>query len=390
MAAGSYAKAVTPVCPTLTYPAHTTLVTGARPAKHGIDNNTIFNPMNPGEWFSESKHVKVETLYQVAKQAGLKTAGVHWPATIGSGLDVLIPEPNVKNLLTVFMQYRRHSTPGLIERIERRYNFKLESTTPATVEQRIGDAATDVVETDKPNLLLIHFLWTDHEQHEKGLDSPEAKAAYEFVDKQIGRLIEATQTAGIADQTTFIITGDHGFASVHSVIYLNVLLKEKGFITVNSDGKVQDWQAFSQDAGGSAAIILKDKTLETRVHVLLQEASKGEDGKERYRFIERRALDRMGGMPTAAFALDAAAGYYFGGSVNGKFVASSGNTKGMHGYMPTRREMDTGFIISGKGVVKGKVLERIRQIDVAPTAAKLLGVSLPQAEGKAVTEVLSR
>ena len=34
---GAYAEGVEGVYPTVTYPAHTTLITGARPAIHGID-----------------------------------------------------------------------------------------------------------------------------------------------------------------------------------------------------------------------------------------------------------------------------------------------------------------------------------------------------------------
>ena len=41
---GSWAKAVKGVLPTLTYPSHTTLLTGSAPAKHGVYNNTTFDP----------------------------------------------------------------------------------------------------------------------------------------------------------------------------------------------------------------------------------------------------------------------------------------------------------------------------------------------------------
>src|SRR5262245_37212856 len=42
---GAYASAVTGVLPTVTYPSHTTMVTGVAPARHGIFANTPFDPL---------------------------------------------------------------------------------------------------------------------------------------------------------------------------------------------------------------------------------------------------------------------------------------------------------------------------------------------------------
>src|SRR5690242_4926543 len=43
---GSYADGVVGVVPTITYPSHTTLVTGAWPAEHGIYSNITFDPLD--------------------------------------------------------------------------------------------------------------------------------------------------------------------------------------------------------------------------------------------------------------------------------------------------------------------------------------------------------
>src|ERR1700685_1630616 len=42
---GTYADGVQGVVPTVTYPSHTTLMTGVWPAKHGIYANTTFDPL---------------------------------------------------------------------------------------------------------------------------------------------------------------------------------------------------------------------------------------------------------------------------------------------------------------------------------------------------------
>src|SRR5262245_14387024 len=45
MREGAYAEGVIGVAPTMTYPSHTTLVTGVSPAEHGIATNGPFDPM---------------------------------------------------------------------------------------------------------------------------------------------------------------------------------------------------------------------------------------------------------------------------------------------------------------------------------------------------------
>ncbi len=50
---GAYARGVTGVWPTVTYPSHTTLLTGVSPAEHGIYNNLEFDPKDTfaNAWF---------------------------------------------------------------------------------------------------------------------------------------------------------------------------------------------------------------------------------------------------------------------------------------------------------------------------------------------------
>jgi predicted AlkP superfamily pyrophosphatase or phosphodiesterase len=75
---GAFATGVTGVTPTVTYPSHTTLVTGVSPAEHGILNNSPFDPhgtnVNGWSWYAED--IRVPTLWDAATEAGLVTANV--------------------------------------------------------------------------------------------------------------------------------------------------------------------------------------------------------------------------------------------------------------------------------------------------------------------------
>ena len=116
-AEGARARRMKTSMPTNTWPNHTTLVTGVQPGKHGVIANDYFDreqqksiPYIPDPIFNKDEIVKVPTIYDVAHNAGLSTAGVCWPASRGAKTwDWTIPD--VFDQAT-FMQY---TTPSVIE-----------------------------------------------------------------------------------------------------------------------------------------------------------------------------------------------------------------------------------------------------------------------------------
>jgi predicted AlkP superfamily pyrophosphatase or phosphodiesterase len=70
---GAYARGVVGVVPTVTFPSHTTLVTGVSPAKHGIVANTPFDPLgtNRDGWYWYAEDIRVPTLWGAAAARGL-------------------------------------------------------------------------------------------------------------------------------------------------------------------------------------------------------------------------------------------------------------------------------------------------------------------------------
>src|SRR5581483_7871806 len=118
---GAHATGVRGVLPTVTYPSHTTLVTGVWPVRHGIYSNTTFDPLhkNMGGWYWYSRDIRVPTLFQAVSHAGLRVASLSWPVTVAaSGIAYLIPEywraatPDDLKLVDAL------STPGLFPHLE--------------------------------------------------------------------------------------------------------------------------------------------------------------------------------------------------------------------------------------------------------------------------------
>src|SRR5215213_7260852 len=212
---GAYADGVEGVYPSVTYPAHTTLVTGVYPAAHGIVNNHIFEaPPDPQtkEWYFFSRDLKSETLWTLAKEAGLSTAAVGWPVTVGAEIDYLVPEiwdpaemsPTPKRSI-------QYSTPGLLEKA---LASPSGSAADASTDARRTAIGEFVINSYKPNLMLIHLVDLDKAHHKFGPRAPEAMNVIERQDGYIARIIEATRKAGIFEKTTFFIVSDHGFAPV--------------------------------------------------------------------------------------------------------------------------------------------------------------------------------
>jgi hypothetical protein len=114
----------------------------------------------------------------------------------------------------------------------------------------------------------------------------------------------------------------------------------------------------------------------------------GRPGSPIGRIIAREELRHLESNPTAAFALDPASGVTFSHSADGEVLAPS-RVEGMHGQMPDRPQMSAVFVITGPGIPRGRHLETVQMLDVAPTLASLAGLKLPDAQGKPIPTLVS-
>ncbi len=388
MASGSFATGVEGVYPSVTYPSHTTLITGTVPARHGIFGNEQFRPEDPRPpWYFEHRQIKATTLWQAARAAGLTTAGVAWPVSVGAPVDWLIPEyfDTKRQQKNVF---RAVSTPGLYETIERKFGAGgLDDFEDwADKDVRITDCAVHIIREHKPHFTAIHLINGDHQQHETGLETAEVRAAFNALDQHVGRIVTALDGAGIRKETAVVVTGDHGFLPVTKTVNPNVPLHNAGLQELEGD-KVTSWQAYAWAQGGCAAVHLKDPAHLAKAKRALEVAIANEPTPP-LKLISRQQLDQLGAFPGAAFGVEALNGARVGKASSGDFVGPS-RTKGMHGYLPTNPAMRTGLIVSGLGIRRGVVLGLMPMVDIAPTIGKLLGVRLPMATGKPIVRMLS-
>jgi hypothetical protein len=166
---------------------------------------------------------------------------------------------------------------------------------------------------------------------------------------------------------------------------MNTRLREAGLLEVGDDGSISSFRALAWPAGGSCFLILKnpeDGDARARLEAVVSEMLAGPLSGILTR-VERPELDRLGAVPGALFALEAAEGYIFGKNREGPLLTPSDDL-GYHGYLPSHPKMKTGFLMAGPRVRAGVAVPHMRQIDVAPTVAFWAGWDLPDAEGLAL------
>jgi len=368
---------MTTVNPTITWPNHTSMVTGARSDQHGLlANGTIartsnWPPVKVDEMFDKEKMVHVSTVYDAAYKAGLTTAQVNWVA--------------INRAPTITWAFSEWASPaGIVEGEMIRKGViavsDVENFTKSNIlfrDQIWTTAAVHLIREHKPNLLLFHLLSLDSVHHEYGPGSLAALAAFAFLDGCVARLEDAVNAAGMGERSTFVIVSDHGFKKYTKQIRPTVALASAGIAGTT----------YILPEGGSAYVYFdQSKAAELSPKVVRAlEGVEGIDkiiGPEGFAGLGLPLPDRDPQM--GQLVITAKDGYAFSGATGGPVTAAIPQQAGSHGYLASDQDMDAIFVASGYGVRAGAKLERIANVDVAPTVARLLGVSLPAANGKPI------
>lgn len=384
---GTIAEDVRTIFPSVTYPSHTTLATGTLPAQHGIYYNTgVGENGKPEGWVYDYNQVKAKTIWQYAKEKGLTTASVSWPITVNNPyIDYNIPEiwsfenPSDRRGATA-----NYANPkGLFEEVTDKATGELEKNeynlSSSRMDENLGRIAAYIIETYKPNVLTLHLPNTDGAQHQIGREGDGVNRAIAKADDAVGNIYDALERAGILDQTSIIITGDHGFVTTHTAIAPNIWLKDAG---------LHD-KAFFFSTGGSTFLHIKDKK-DTKTLDKVKQVINNLPFvyKQTFKVIDENTLREFKADPNVKFALSAADGYAFSNDAEGDVLQQK--IGGKHGYFPDNHKIYTGFIGYGAGFTNGKEIPLIHLEDIMPIIAKLLNIQVENVDGIAVPGALKK
>ncbi len=188
---GTYAE-IYPCFPSNTFPNHYSMATGLHPDHHGIVNNTFYDKVRD-KWFTISNDDAVvdpgfwrgEPIWNTAERQGLRTATFMWVGcqTAIGGRQASRWEP-----------------------------FNGDVTFRQRADWVLGELTKP--EGEIPRLIMWYLDEPDHTGHEASPDSPEVLAVAEQIDSLLTYFFREARRSPVFDRIDFIVTADHGMASL--------------------------------------------------------------------------------------------------------------------------------------------------------------------------------
>ena len=370
------------VFPALTYPAHTTLVTGCDPAGHGIGQNQPFQPDKEPSmraWYWDSGAVRRPTLFDAVKRSGGRCASILWPVT-GKNRSIRWNFPEVLALPgeNQVLKMLGYGTPAWILSTELRLGRQRQSTKEPHLSDYGCLLTCDVIRRKKPDLTALHMVDVDDMRHHHGVDSPEALEGLNRLEQRVQRIYETVQATRGMEDALFVVVSDHGQADVNRPICVTDELEKAGFGGV-----------FRVQSNGMTAYLYEGCGNEQRMSEVRSYLEKYGISIGIAKVYDRQELDRMGcfeGDGGRIFAaVEAAPGAVFSDA-----LPEAKREKATHGFGPGHPAEECLLIIHGRGIPEGLSLPSMPMRDVAPTLAELTGVSLPEAEGRSWVSMMEK
>ena len=389
---GALARGMRAIDPTVTWANHTSMVTGVTAARHGVIYNGLLIrepgvPPRVEPWRDKKELVHAPTVYDAAHARRLTTAQVDWVA--------------IQNAPTITWAFPERPDPqGQIaqELVKAGALSQADLETFHTKNILWRDhvwtlAASHIIRQHRPNLLLFHLLNLDSTHHRYGPRTPAGMSAMAHLDSQVAAIMQAIEAGGIAPRTTVFVVSDHGFKLVKRQIRPNAAFAAAGLLTVEAN-KVVRAQAYSVPEGGTALVYVTTPDPSGAVLKRAKDALAGvegiaavvePDGFAKYGLPAPERNPQMGalllvGKDGYAFTADAAAP---------AVVDAPLASQGAHGYLASDPDLRALFIAAGRSIRRGVVLDEVSTLDLAPTIAQLLGVQLPDTDGKVLSAILA-
>lgn len=391
----SYSRKVRSVYPSLTYPAHTTIMTGRTPAHHGIVNNILLQPERSSpDWYWQRSYIQGTTLYDEALKKGMKVAALLWPVTAKSDITWNLPEIFANRRWTnQIMTSAANGTVGYQLTLNHKFGKLRDGIRQPALDNFVQASMKYTIRTYRPDLTLVHLTDLDTQRHHYGVCSEEASAAIERHDQRIGELMHLLHQNGMSVKrdTTVTLLGDHSQLDVQNIILINKLFREQGYLKVQN-GKVTDWKAYCQNCDGSAYIYIKKEGMDKNEQIRMKNeiydwlcAMKSDPDNGIAAIYSAKKARDLGADPECTFMLEARRGFYFQNELDMGMIPEV--QRATHGFHPDRKGYQTVFMAVGPDIIPDHEIGEMSLLDEGPTMAELMGLSLPEADGRILREI---
>lgn len=385
------------VFPSVTHPSHTTLITGMQPKKHGVLANELPDPdrdstgMIPGNSLPRAEAILSKTIFDTAKAKGLKTAAFFWPETVGDkSIDFnLITRASRDSRGRALM--RNSFTEELVKAgvpIDVYDTWRREGGLGLVGDAITAMAVSYTIKTHKPNLIAIHFVNTDHEQHAYGPEHYLAQASLTKADYNVGQVVRAVEEAGLTESTAIFISADHGFTSVYDEINIRPMFAEAGL-----ESKVRFFE------GGWAPFIrltsaFNAATDQPKLDAVLNRLR---NNPRILRLYKSDEFPTAIGLPRYEDSNRVRGQYLIVADSETYLVWTPDDSTELrkrrrpahgHGFLPYHKKMYPVLVMSGSGLKQGVKIGHVHNTDVAPTISSLLGLETLDFDGRSLKEAL--
>lgn len=340
---GMRAQWMTPSYPSLTFPNHYTLVTGLRPDHHGVIHNSMSDAaigkfkvadrdaVGDTRWWSGG-----EPIWIGAQKAGLRSATLFWP---GSEAPI----------------------HGLRPNRWRPFDAKVDEN--ARVDEVLGWLGEPA--STRPHVATLYFDALDHEGHEHGPDSPEAREAMVRIDAAIGRLLDGLAARDQLEHVNLIVVSDHGMAEVvpgHRIAVEDMVTPEQAVVT----------------SVGQSIGIAPNPGFEAQVERRLLDAHAQYDCWRKSELPARWHYGTHPRVPPIVCQMHEGWDAIEGEKLRG---ATQVQTRGSHGFDPALPSMRAIFLARGPAFKRGATIPAFDNVDVYPLLARLIGIRPAKNDG---------
>lgn len=333
--------AMRPSFPTKTFPNHYALVTGLRPDRNGIVDNTFEDVAIPGVTFKMSNREAVrdarwwdqaEPIWVTAERTGVLTAPIFWPGS----------EAAIRGLRPTYAQ-----------------PFDETMTSAARVDQLLS--FLDLPAARQPAFLTLYIEAVDTAGHDFGPDAPQTMTAVAEADAAVGRLVAGLAARGRL--ANLVVVADHGMAatSPDRRLFLDDLLPKEAYRYLTAGAFLTLYPTAGREAEVAQALL--------RPHAHMQCWAKA-DIPARYHYGRNARVAPYFCLPDT------------GWSITTWGYRPRKPELGNHGYDPESADMAAVFVANGPGFRKGVVLPAFDNVSVHPLLAHLLGLTVGETDGR--------
>lgn len=348
---GAWSDHLVPAFPSNTFPNHVTFVTGVAPDRHGIVNNSFFDPARGYfDYAADPTWLEAEPLWSIAARAGVVSASFHWVGSEGAWTSGLGP----------------------------RHWEAFDARVPESVKVDQILAWLDLADpAERPHLVTAWFHGADGAAHRFGPEAPIVAETLAGQAHELERLLDGIAARGLAASTTVLVVSDHGMTETRKRVDLTRALADAGI-----GARVIGGGGFAQ----VGLIGATDRAARTRRAIEVAERL-GLEAWPRGAAPPAYAASnpRFGDLVVVAPLGVQITRLGFWARVLGRFGLHRSSMRGIHGHRPELPEMSALFAAIGRGVAPGARPGTVRAIDVAPTVLSLLGIPVPDSmEGRPI------